>query len=141
MVQPCSWFKEEPSHGPNSTESNLFHHGKNHIQGWMNVRESYVGALEQGTLSPIRSPLRLEMLELIPRNAFRSVRFPNFQFLMRTPFPVSALISSLLRLFPSPNWICPSTETRTCHFKQRSDLPRYPFDFHFFLIAFMLIFL
>ena len=27
VVQPCILFKEEPSHGPTSTESNLFYHG------------------------------------------------------------------------------------------------------------------
>ena len=36
---------------PNSTESNLFM--ENHIQGWMNVRESYSRALEEGTLPGI----------------------------------------------------------------------------------------
>lgn len=41
------------------------------------------------------------------------VRFPNFQFLMRPPVSVSALIPSFLRLFPSPNWICPSTRRAT----------------------------
>ena len=37
-------------HGPNRTESNLFHHGENHIQSWMTVWESYSRALEQRTL-------------------------------------------------------------------------------------------
>ena len=43
-------------HGPNSIESNLFHHGETNIQGWMNVGESYSCDLEQRTLLP-RSPI------------------------------------------------------------------------------------
>ena len=48
MAQPCVWFQEEPSlFSMGQMESNMFHHGE---QGLINVRESYFGALEQGTL-------------------------------------------------------------------------------------------
>ena len=47
-------------HGPNSTESNLFHHEETTYtrKGSMNVRESYSRALEQGTLETDVSPLQ-----------------------------------------------------------------------------------
>ena len=52
MVQPCIWFKEEPSQiSVGQTESNLLGHGEaTYLQSQMNVRESYSSVLEQGTL-------------------------------------------------------------------------------------------
>ena len=53
VVQPCIWFKKEPSQISmlgQPAQSLTCSLSILHIQGWMNVQESYSRALEQGTL-------------------------------------------------------------------------------------------
>ena len=52
MVQLCIWFKEEPSQFSMDQTAQILTCSiiKKHIQGWMNVRESYSRALEQEPL-------------------------------------------------------------------------------------------
>ena len=54
VVQPCIWFKEEPSSSPWAKQHRVepVLSWRNHIQGWMNVRKLYSGAVEQGPLGP-----------------------------------------------------------------------------------------
>ena len=55
---------------------------RNHIQGWMNVRESYSRALEQGTLAPVWQPTESGRMLI------------NLPFNKRTHFPGQSLDSS-----------------------------------------------
>ena len=55
MVQPCMWFKEEPSQfSMGQTAHNLFHHGETTYRVGCLSWESYSRALEQGTLPTVR---------------------------------------------------------------------------------------
>ena len=58
MVQPCIWFKEEPSQFSMGKTAQSVPSWRNYIQGLMNFWNSYSPALEQGTLGDMRKNTR-----------------------------------------------------------------------------------